>query len=411
MNGNQLITNFLLRIYEYKELSNDDFEEKLLGDNNLIEACGILATLIENHYLKTFIERIKKIVLSDPDNFLTKEYENTGKCFIIEFENEVLKYKNRNFYYSDINIGFASSVSFFEDNQFTDFSLSNHLRLWKQIEYFLERALNEKIVTDTQQQIFDKFFKIVENADKTKGIFINKSEATDNINRLYSYLYLYALNYKEKLQLDPDIKIENRIVDETLTLDINVTYEQYFDILDVLNEVNHTSDILSRFLKIYHVLEYLAYRVELSKIVTQVDQSKSFILKIIQLSDDIRKSEQDIFSKNFKHLFETDVIKLKSKIEIVLNPDNRKYISDKWLGVNFDTNVIKHYAKIIYRIRNSIAHNKESENHITISNPDEYRIVIPVIKNFIEVLQELIVEKISTNQSLIQYSKEQLKLY
>lgn len=404
MDGHQLITELLYKIYSRNHVISSDFEEQLIADENTLEASKVLQGITTNINLKAFVSIIEKIINDNPDNFLTTPYTNTGTVEIIDFRTGALKGRNRNFFFSDINVGFASTLSLFENSPIIDFSSPQYLLLWKQLENYIERVLSST-------NDLSEFFQIIENRDKDYGILINKTGLINDPKRLYSYIYLNTLNFEGKLSLDTELKYSNRTINPALTINPITTYEQYIDVLDVLNEVNHTNDIVNRFLKIYHVLEYLTYRVTLSKIVTQVEQSKSFIRKIIQLSDKIKKSESEVFVTNFIKLFQGKEVAFSSKLTSFLNPNNQSDIKELYLDKTFDPNILKHNAELIYGIRCSIVHNKESENHISISNPKDYINLIPIIRAYIELLEELIIEKVSVNDPLIQYSKEQLKFY
>lgn len=404
MDGKKLITEILYKIYTRNHINSSDFEEKLIADENILEASKILQSITTNSHLKAFVSIIENIIGVNPDNFLTTPYTNTGVAEIVNFNTGALKGRNRNFFFSDVNVGFASTLSLFENSPITDFSSTQYLLLWKQIEYYIERILSST-------KDLDPLFQIIETRDKNFGILINKSGVIADTKRLFSYIYLNALNFEGKLSLDNELKYSNRTINPTLTINPITTYEQYIDVLDVMNEVNHTDDIVNRFLKIYHVLEYLTYRVTLSKIVSQVEQSKSFIRKIIQLSDKIKKSESEVFVTNFAKLFQGKEAALTTKLNPHLNPTNRAEIKELYLDKTFDPNILKHNAELIYGIRCSIVHNKESENHISISNPMDYKNLIPIIRAYIELLEELIIEKVSVNDPLIQYSKEQLNFF
>lgn len=404
MDGQQLIIELLYKIYLRNHIISSDFEERLIADENILEASRVLQAITTNINLKAFVSIIEKIIFLDPDTFLTTPYTNTGTVEIIDFRTGALKGRNRNFFFSDVNVGFASTLSLFEESPITDFSSNQYLLLWKQIENYIERVLSST-------NDLTPFFQIIENRDKNHGILINKSGLINDSKRLYSYIYLNTLNFEGRLSLDNELKYSNRTINPTLTINPITTYEQYIDVLDVLNEVNHTNDIVNRFLKIYHVLEYLTYRVTLSKIVTQVEQSKSFIRKIIQLSDKIKKSESDVFVTNFIKLFQGKEGVFNAKITPFLTPTNRSEIKELYLDKTFDPNILRHNAELIYGIRCSIVHNKESENHISISNPNDYINLIPIIRAYIELLEDLIIEKVSVNDPLIQYSKEQLNFY
>ncbi|KAA6315338.1 hypothetical protein EZS27_034188 [termite gut metagenome] len=216
------------------------------------------------------------------------------------------------------------------------------------------------------------------------------------------------------------MRIENELLYTTsqlgpnLTVAKNIAYEQYYEILDVLNEVIQSKDILSRFLKIYHILEFLSYRVLLVQVVEKTQKSKTFVREILKFSDNImRKSEKQIFVDNFKSIFEMDASHFKSQITAHKPKEVRAFIKDNF-NISFDPTNITLLANLIYDIRCSIVHNKASELHFTISNPEDYRLIIELIKQLIKALEYLIVKKISTSTkqtNIIQYPIGNLDLY
>ena len=67
-------------------------------------------------------------------------------------------------------------------------------------------------------------------------------------------------------------------------------------------------------------------------------------------------------------------------------------------------------SKIVYQLRCSIVHNKETEFHYTYNNLEEYKAIVPLIKKLNELLLSYIVEIINQGILLV-YSHEKLNLY
>ncbi len=74
------------------------------------------------------------------------------------------------------------------------------------------------------------------------------------------------------------------------------------------------ADILSRFLKLYHSLEYLIYRVYLVELANKVGTSKIFVREFINASESMKKGEKESFCKNFIKIFDSDKAKIRAEL-------------------------------------------------------------------------------------------------
>ena len=125
--------------------------------------------------------------------------------------------------------------------------------------------------------------------------------------------------------------------------------------------------------------------------------------------------ELEVFKRSFREIFQSEL----AEGVFQLNPLTEKagaFLKSYW-GLNISkTNIISHtdgnqIAQLIYRIRNSIVHNKESEFHLTTSNPDDYVDVIDLIKKFIQILEKQVFDKISSDAASISYQNQHIELY
>ena len=200
------------------------------------------------------------------------------------------------------------------------------------------------------------------------------------------------------------------------------------DVYDVLNEVKHADDALTRFLKVYQVLEQLAYRKEFVKLIYEHVKNYHPIVRSIQsVTDKFKKQEQTIIQQLFKDEF-------KGLYNIIDVPDGHyKYTSDEPACLNLESrNKIKDlYAiqaensrpdkpyytaaqmgDIVYKIRCIIVHNKETELHFTYNNISDYKDIVNLINTLSTKLCEMIVSLINhgTNTTLT-YEGRTLTLY
>lgn len=231
--------------------------------------------------------------------------------------------------------------------------------------------------------------------------------------QLYSYaLFKYTCNNKIGINSDLVYDTSEYSILSENTFDYRVKYEQYFDIYDVLSELHHAKDILTAFLKMYQVLEYITYRKELVTIVKNSTLKQSFVRQVKGLDSKYGKNERETFKNifliigsiatNFTGADITTDIKDFCKTYYPVNGNGNCYLEDI-----SDVSL----AKFIYDTRCSIVHNKESEFHMTYSNCDEYISLIPFMKKIIEIVRDKIASVINDDNSLIKFLSPQLNLY
>jgi hypothetical protein len=190
----------------------------------------------------------------------------------------------------------------------------------------------------------------------------------------------------------------------------SMTYVQYFELYDIMNELNLANDILTRFLKVYHILEYLVYRVEMVDIEKKARNNRTFIREINSLIGKGQlEKELPLLRKNFAVIFSAELST--SHFDLNLTNSETDFMKLK-LGLNqYKPREAASVSDLIYRVRNSIVHNKESEFHLTLTNPADYSDFISPIKKLIQKLEKGIFDKISMNDPQIGYGSSTIKLY
>ncbi len=203
-----------------------------------------------------------------------------------------------------------------------------------------------------------------------------------------------------QISLDPSL---NYIIHHGRTLVFNdsIIYQQYFELYDIINEVNHSNEVITRFLKVYHMLEYLVYRVELVKIEAKARLNRTFIREIHSLTGK-SSSESDILKRNFPVIFGSEISSGQFNLGPI-SPRQAAFMKSRMDLDPYSPLVPGHVVKLIYTLRNSIVHNKESEFHMTTTNPEEYDEIIPLLKVLIDILESLIFTKISEDFVSIKY--------
>ena len=245
--------------------------------------------------------------------------------------------------------------------------------------------------------------------------------------RIYCYNYLKIVN-EGRFEIPELLKITNGTFFTSLQFIDTAKYDQFLDVSDVLNEVKHADDALTRFLKVYQVLEQLAYRKEFIKLIKEHEDNHHPIVRSIQtVTDSFKKNEIDIFEKLFKEEFK----ELYDKIDIpdvrheytnvepaYLNLASRNKIKDLY-KIQADTSRPKkpyytpgQMADIVYKIRCSIVHNKETELHFTYNNISDYKDIIDLINILSTKLSEMIVSLINDGANTpLTYKNKTLTLF
>src|SRR5690606_14849906 len=154
--------------------------------------------------------------------------------------------------------GFFSSKVLFQTNTLIDLSDNKNSLLVKLILEYLEISYSSRnlvFITD--------LLNCINSSNINIGFIINRQGVVFDENKHYPFIYFQHLNNSNSLPIPIELTYNVTHLNNTLTFDMTKEYEQYFDVYDVLNELNQAPDLLTRFLKLYHILEYLVYRVYL----------------------------------------------------------------------------------------------------------------------------------------------------
>lgn len=242
--------------------------------------------------------------------------------------------------------------------------------------------------------------------------------------KIYSFAYLRNVN-ESRFEVPELLQVSPGNLSALLSFDVNAKYEQFFDVCDVLNEVKFADDVLMKFLKVYQVLEQLAYRKKFIELIDEHVQNHHPIVRSIEsVTNNFKQSELTVFEK----LFTDELKKLYDSIDIpdaagaytgaepaCLNLAARNHVKklyDIKATATRPYYTPKQMGDLVYKIRCSIVHNKETEMHFTFNNIYDYEPLIELIKELSEALCKSVIELIndSVNKPLT-YTNRELKLY
>lgn len=405
MNGKEMLTEVLLSLQVYLTISDNDFEEKLIIDEDLNGAITQLRTHPLPLIFNDFVKYLSALITEDRDAFLSDPYPGLGTIHLVDFTLPNLDKKNRAFSYSDPDFSFFSAKALMESGTLVDFSHIDNGLLWKQMQTFFERDYHPR------QYNITVFFDCLATNDTSKGFIVKQIADAFDAERHYSYIYLSFLNSSHSVPLPRVLNYTTPALNPALNFLGNVQYEQYFDVYDVLNELNQAPDLLTRFMKLYHVMEYFMYRVYLVDLVGRVGRNKFFVREFITSSERMKKGERETFIKNFTKIFLSDSAGINVDLRAHVSPVINTFLDEHGLVTAFSPDNVPKVAELIYGIRCSIVHNKESEYHLTVSFYDDFIQIIPLIKALTGTMEKLIIDKIKTNHANIKYPQRQVNLY
>ncbi|MBT2684659.1 hypothetical protein [Bacillus sp. ISL-37] len=242
-------------------------------------------------------------------------------------------------------------------------------------------------------------------------------------NQLVSYIKLKKISEGAILHNNhfygKDIAIGTNI-----TWDINNPYQQFDEIMLVLSEYNQQKQILDKYLKIYQVLENFKYRSKIATLIDEYGEKMFSIRRFTSLYSMIESSESDELKKligsilsfqisptlTFQQLLESEWNTFKSTPGMRISDLKKELVV---IGCKTDPAISsKFLSSIIYSLRNSIAHNKETEVHLTHGNLGDFPLLKEFIKEFLmPTLEKIVFTLLIEKNELIWYKRPHLLLF
>lgn len=241
-----------------------------------------------------------------------------------------------------------------------------------------------------------------------KMVYVLTNQTTPDVWNLYSYAYLCHIN-KNHVPMPSALTYPSTI---NLTYDEipykqNVSYGQYFEAYHVMNESKHVQDVLGRFLRMYQVLELFAFRQVLVCIEKENRRNNAYVRNVIKEACKKGNDERKQFTEGFIAVF-PNINSVITSADIAPYGD---FIENIYKIAKGDPHSNKKVAKIIYELRNSIVHNKESELHFSYGNFEEYIEGIGLMKMLLPKMEKAIIEIINTPSCPVSFSNDVMPLY
>lgn len=400
-----LLDDIVNRISPSAEWRQDYETAKSMGLNDVVEYC---ASINKKTYTKV-IEYLRQFV----DNGGEMESElSYPQCYTLSVKNnqaQKRKFKNLR---TDSD-PYVCTLDVFGDNRYISITDDNWV-VWERIWCSIGNSVAEK----------NKFWKELRSTERSL-IYIQTAEPDMTPAKkwnIYSYAYLKYIN-ENKFPI-PDVLQASELnpIYQPLIYAGRAKYEQFFDVYDVLNEVKYAPDMLMQFVKIYQVLELLAYRYKFQELIdSHVRNHYPIVRQIESMTDKFKKGEQEQLEIFFKEI----LIDIEKKLDPEMAGGGYPAVPDylnasivNYFKQNYKINTAggrpvfsnKNVADIVYKIRCGIVHNKETEFHLTYNNIEEYCVIVPLIKKINELLLAEIIKMIVDGSKLV-YVDKNLTLY
>ena len=314
--------------------------------------------------------------------------------------------KIRHFSFVDVK-GAVISKSFFENKD-------NFKKVISDIDIeTIKSNIFEFIVYLSDQNKINNFLNFLFELSKENSLLLIKKDEALPDEELYSFLYLNYLAKGYRTLLDSNM-IHNYGLDPNIENEIqslsDLRLSQFFEILDVFDEYQHSTDILIKFLKLYQMIEYLLIRVLLVRIQQRIGKHKQFLRELMGM-----KKHDDFDKKLFRELYENEKSDLKKWFKTLVKTQSVKDEIERYtnksidITQNSDEYWLNLLADLIYQLRNSIVHNKESEYHITIHTTTSSTATL--LREILSKFEKIILEKLIEYDEKISYTSKELMLY
>ena len=400
---------FILNNYSGIPKGTDDYDDvqDYLDSDNVTYALSKLLTT------GTLYSEIKPLLLTIQENIdnsnidIDDDVYNRGK--IKMFEKHSDKRYSRCLNYFDNSLRIIETSTLYKNSNET-YSLECLLFIESiVVDKNRQKKLLKELIRKEQENTY-----IIE-VDKS-GLGLTKTEA-NNFENLYAFALASSMNNKDSIEIPQELVFSwgtNPIL-ASFNYNKNIVYKEFYDIYDVFNDWLHATDILTAFIKMYQIAEYMIYRSQMVEIVNRANIKQSFLRETKNLSAKYVKSERDTIIANFSKLFNS----------FSLNPGE---VTASWSFVDqyfgeanggghyLDTtkpqnNIDKGVARFIYDTRCAIVHNKESEFHIQYNNYEDYKDIVPLMRSINDIMAKKILEIINSLTPSIHYQSQKLDLY
>lgn len=287
-------------------------------------------------------------------------------------------------------------------------------------------SLNTLTASQTDVEIWYSLASLCENIDFSQGteILFGLSSCISERENVISLLKIYMLARGEKVT--KSIEYLNPPQNSSInSYDPSLNYAQFGEIVQIMGEYVARKDVLSKYLSIYHVIESFMFKYPIVKLERSRNGVMFSIRDFKSLYKAVETNELEAVSSLMRAAFDLQfgVGTIGQEIHQRWNAFLMAQAADineidNFLDkmnvrrVSFDNQASfhKHFSTLLYRIRCSVVHNKETEYHISSENYTAgCRLVLE--KFYLPALEEVIFLLLSQENDVVWYKSDSIKLW
>ncbi|MCD5991369.1 hypothetical protein KDX30_26155 [Pseudomonas sp. CDFA 553] len=207
--------------------------------------------------------------------------------------------------------------------------------------------------------------------------------------------------------------------------DPNLAYAQFGEVVNIMGEYVDRKDVLSKYLSIYHVIENFMFRYPIVSLERAKNGAMFSIRDFKTLYKNVDTKEHEsvdyfmkaVFPLSFSGstigeeiytLWESFLVKYAPRLAAV--DDFLGLLGCKRANYNSASSLRPFFSSVLYRIRCSVVHNKETEHHISSDNYSEgCRLILEEF--YLPALEELIFLLLSKENDVVWYRSESIALW
>ncbi|NBD25640.1 hypothetical protein [Paenibacillus glycinis] len=389
--------------YERNELYNNFFEIQRLVEQLDNEFPEYLENI--KYYYKVFLKVCQKICEIDPVDFSNISLQHDA------FKIVLVDVNLKKFSYIDQRI--EKSILLISTTDIADLEAS---------------FLGVKV---------ELLFYLILKMDMTVALTGNKklclvgSSVPNDTLHLKSFIELFEVSSGGKIHTSYNYNAKPSITSD-VNWNLSDGYYQLNDSIYILSEYNSQDNILDKYLKLYQVIENFMYRQPICQLVNGTGSDMFTIRQFKSLYKKVAEKEQDVLETLLKNVFEMMYqnalsLKFKDFIHVIWNncktasriPEIDEVLSK--LGCSYRCNSTEStnrnrfyvfYSDLIYKMRNSIVHNKETEYHVTYGNFNNYPANQYILEEFLlKTMEEVVFNLMINKNNYVWYNSPNLKLY
>lgn len=289
-----------------------------------------------------------------------------------------------------------------------------------------QSSLNVLTASQTDVEIWYSLASLCDDIDFTHSteVLFGLSSCISSRENVTSLLKIYMLARGEKVA--KSIEYLNPPQNSSINnYDPSLNYAQFGEIVQILGEYVERKDVLSKYLSIYHVVESFMFKYPIVKLERSRNGVMFSIRDFKSLYKAVETNESEAVSSLMKVAFElpfsTGTIGQEiyqrwgsfiaaQGVHVNEINDFLAKMNVKRVSADSQASFFKFFSKLLYQIRCSVVHNKETEYHISSENYTlGCRLVLEEF--YLPALEELIFLLLCQENDVVWYRSDSIKLW